>query len=494
VARFDAIPSVRAPRRRAAAVTALILAGSVAATGTPAPAAAQDAPTSGLPAFVYADGNYASFEPPGAGVELYPSGVNDQGDVTGEYIRIDGESAFVRNAAGEITTFDVPGAQGTEAAKINDRGQVVGRYSEDTPFVDDSTRVRGFLRFGDRVTRLDVPDATDTMPTGINDRGQVVGYYVDEQRRTHGFVWYKGQFQTIDIRGATAPTPVDINDEGEIVGLYFDMQGGMHGFLLRDGEITEIAAPDAVTTVPTGINDRGQVVGYTAADVSLTGATGFLLADGVDGAFTPVAYPDAPRTVALGVNDAGQIVGLHGIPEAGTTDPAGGSGMSGGTDDGSADDAATSGTGGESGGDGAVGSTPWVDPVTGDQLVTVRDITVHAEIAEQIDALLAAAEADGLSLTGSGYRDRARQIALRRANCGTSQYAIYEMPSSACSPPTARPGMSMHERGMAIDFSCDGELIRSRSNECYRWMAVNASTYGLYNLPSEAWHWSTNGS
>ncbi|MPZ73317.1 MAG: hypothetical protein GEU74_08820 [Nitriliruptorales bacterium] len=27
----------------------------------------------------------------------------------------------------------------------------------------------------------------------------------------------------------------------------------------------------------------------------------------------------------------------------------------------------------------------------------------------------------------------------------------------------------------------------------FTWMTRNAKTYGLYNLPSEPWHWSTNG-
>jgi LAS superfamily LD-carboxypeptidase LdcB len=104
-----------------------------------------------------------------------------------------------------------------------------------------------------------------------------------------------------------------------------------------------------------------------------------------------------------------------------------------------------------------------------------------------------AAEAAGLDLTGSGYRSHERQIELRRAHCGTSDYAVYEMPSSQCSPPTARPGASMHEQGLAIDFSCDGKLIESRSHPCFTWLAANAPAYGLANLPSEPWHWSTNG-
>jgi hypothetical protein len=122
-------------------------------------------------------------------------------------------------------------------------------------------------------------------------------------------------------------------------------------------------------------------------------------------------------------------------------------------------------------------------------LVTVRGITVHASIATSVEALLADAQADGLELTGSGYRSHARQIELRRAHCGTSAYAIYEMPSSQCSPPTARPGTSMHEQGLAIDF----DNCSSRSTACYRWLAANAARYGLYPLPSEPWHWSTSG-
>jgi D-alanyl-D-alanine carboxypeptidase len=126
-------------------------------------------------------------------------------------------------------------------------------------------------------------------------------------------------------------------------------------------------------------------------------------------------------------------------------------------------------------------------------LVTVEGITVHAQIGPQVAAMVQAARADGLTLTGGGYRDPAEQIALRRAHCGTSDYAIYQMPSSQCSPPTARPGSSNHELGLAIDLSCNGILIRSHSDPCFVWLAAHAASYGLSNLPSEPWHWSVDG-
>ena len=46
---------------------------------------------------------------------------------------------------------------------------------------------------------------------------------------------------------------------------------------------------------------------------------------------------------------------------------------------------------------------------------------------------------------------------------------------------------------MAIDFTSSGRLITSRSDPAFIWLRNNAATYGLYNLPSEPWHWSTNG-
>ncbi len=120
-------------------------------------------------------------------------------------------------------------------------------------------------------------------------------------------------------------------------------------------------------------------------------------------------------------------------------------------------------------------------------------IKVHESIVAQVQALLTDAAAAGFDLGGGGYRDPSAQIATRKSNCGTSTYAIYQMPASQCSPPTARPGQSMHERGLAIDFTAGGQLIRSRSSAAFVWLSNNAARYGLYNLPSEPWHWSING-
>lgn len=127
-------------------------------------------------------------------------------------------------------------------------------------------------------------------------------------------------------------------------------------------------------------------------------------------------------------------------------------------------------------------------------VTSVRGIEVEVSIAGQLAALLNAADAAGLALDATGYRNSDEQIQLRMQHCGTSDYAVWEMPSSDCSPPVARPGRSMHEQGLAIDFIVGGDLIRSHSSAAFRWLEANAERFGFYNLPSEPWHWSTTGS
>jgi LAS superfamily LD-carboxypeptidase LdcB len=120
-------------------------------------------------------------------------------------------------------------------------------------------------------------------------------------------------------------------------------------------------------------------------------------------------------------------------------------------------------------------------------------ITVDSALGRNLEMMLEAASAAGLTMCGGGYRSPDEQIQLRIAHCGSSYYAIYEMPASSCSPPTARPGSSNHEQGLAVDFTCDGSLIESSASPCFEWLTAHAADYGFYNLPAERWHWSNDG-
>lgn len=147
---------------------------------------------------------------------------------------------------------------------------------------------------------------------------------------------------------------------------------------------------------------------------------------------------------------------------------------------------------------GAPTTTPSVPPSAPSgappDIVTVRGIQVSRQIASNVEALLAAADAEGVHLSGGGYRSTEEQIQLRIKHCGgSSHYNIYEKPSRECNPPTAPPGKSMHEKGLAIDFTSNGSTIKSHDDPGFQWLSKNAAHFGLYNLASEPWHWSTTG-
>jgi uncharacterized membrane protein len=54
-------------------------------------------------------------------------GLNDRGQIVGEYQDQDGvDHGFLLDRGDRFTRIDVPGAKGSEASKLNNRGQLVG--------------------------------------------------------------------------------------------------------------------------------------------------------------------------------------------------------------------------------------------------------------------------------------------------------------------------------------------------------------------------------
>ena len=95
-----------------------------------------------------------------------------------------------------------------------------------------------------------------------------------------------------------------------------------------------------------------------------------------------------------------------------------------------------------------------------DTVVTALGVRVHPCLADALDALMAAARADGIDLRAWGWRSSSQQIALRAANCGPTEA---DPAVVACRPQTAPPGTSRHERGLALDFTVDGKVLRAGS-------------------------------
>lgn len=124
------------------------------------------------------------------------------------------------------------------------------------------------------------------------------------------------------------------------------------------------------------------------------------------------------------------------------------------------------------------------------QTAQVYGVTVNKIVAYTFKKMIDDAAAAGIVLSGGGFRTRQQQIALRTAN-GCPD--IWTAPASSCRVPTAIPGRSLHELGLAIDLTSNKAIIGSRKSPAFTWLAANAGRYGFVNLPSEPWHWSITG-
>ena len=124
-------------------------------------------------------------------------------------------------------------------------------------------------------------------------------------------------------------------------------------------------------------------------------------------------------------------------------------------------------------------------------------INICGSISTKLASMINEAKRAGITLSGYGSRSTASQIQKRINNCGGTAN-IYK-DKAKCNPKTALPGSSNHEKGLAIDFNCNGQTMEAAggiNSVCYKWLSANASKYDFYNnynLLKESWHWSTTG-
>ena len=193
------------------------------------------------------NGNITEFDVPGAevGPGTFPFAISPGGDITGFYdTGTDGNHGFLRDKKGMITTFDVPGAgtgagQGTFGGGFTPSGEIMGNY------LDGNNVSHGFVRHKDgTITTFDAPDAGNvpgsfqgTYPFGINTNGTIAGWYVDEANVNHGCVLDKhGTIVEFDVPGAgtgpgQGPNVYGIAPNGALTGFYFDPNNVVHGFV-----------------------------------------------------------------------------------------------------------------------------------------------------------------------------------------------------------------------------------------------------------------------
>jgi len=226
------------------------------------------------------EGGFTTIDAPGAALGgcciagTEPISINTAGAITGYYFDVNAiVHGFVRERDGNFTTFEAPGAgtgvfDGTYATSIDPAGIVVGDYEPGA---------HGFLRAADgNFTSFDPPGSTFTVPESIGPAGVVAGYYRDANFVFHGFLRASdGVLTTFDAPGAGIGTNYNqgtsafgINPAGVITGYYVDASNVAHGYLrARDGAFTTFDAPDAATdynggTFAVSINPADVITGF----------------------------------------------------------------------------------------------------------------------------------------------------------------------------------------------------------------------------------------
>jgi hypothetical protein len=150
----------------------------------------------------HADGSFSTFEAPragngpgqGTGCPGCFAGLNQFGAIAGIYA--DSNTVyhgFVRTQDGNFKSFDAPGAgtgsyQGTGCpsdcpVSLNDSGALTGVY------IDATNVYHAYLRSPEgNIVTVQPVGSTFTFPAGMNDLGEIAGYYIDANNVYHSFL------------------------------------------------------------------------------------------------------------------------------------------------------------------------------------------------------------------------------------------------------------------------------------------------------------------
>jgi len=201
-------------------------------------------------------------------------------------------SGFIRDAAGNFTIFNPPGAVDTYPMSINALGAIAGSYS-------DGSRSHGFLRAPDGTfTSFDYPASVATFSSAINGGGTITGSFYFGDLTPHGFVRAPDGTMTAvtemtgSIKGAV---PFDINEPDYVTGSWNQAISDIpQGFVQAPDRTNTYFLPGFSGTIPFGINRSGVIAGIWRDPVSTHGFVRL-----PDGTITSYTYPGGVMITSL---------------------------------------------------------------------------------------------------------------------------------------------------------------------------------------------------
>ena len=265
---------------------------------------------------------YNSFDPPGTATVnpiAYGStayGISASGALAGTYGDGGTFHGYILDN-GVYTQVDYPGQPAAYMVTqltggINDAGDVPGNYySLDANFniVEDQFY---FIRHDGQFLTPTVAGADFTGFNSVNKAGQVATVYNDASGNLHGAIYdiATGTFTLLaSPSGAVDFFPQAIGPNGEVLGSYTDASGIFHGVLNRNGQELILTFPgaDVTATRANSQSELGLIGGRYVVDGLSRGFVYDLLAD----RYYTIDYPGATETFLFHGNRPDQFVGSY---------------------------------------------------------------------------------------------------------------------------------------------------------------------------------------
>jgi probable HAF family extracellular repeat protein len=253
------------------------------------------------------------------GSESNAVGINNRGDIVGQYATLATQSAFLRLADGQIIDLTPVGEYGV-AFSINDQRQVVGWTQTPGPrFIAFLwTFKEGLLTLGT------LPNDTGSIATAINESGIVVGLSCCSFGAPRAFIWSAshgmrdlgtlvGNSSTCES-GSTANA---VNIREMVVGMSCTVSGfgADHAFLwTSESGMIDLGTLGGSRSVASGINDAGLVVGTSTVSDGHSHAFLWSRLLGME----DLGTLGGGSSQANAINDRGAVTGSSTLPD-GTT-------------------------------------------------------------------------------------------------------------------------------------------------------------------------------